>query len=58
MDGRPLTEMLEGEAAEADVAIGEAAGDAPVLSAAADEGYTDEDQAVISERLRALGYID
>jgi predicted AlkP superfamily phosphohydrolase/phosphomutase len=58
MDGRPLTEMLEGEAAAAEVAVGAAANGAPVLSAAAEDAYTDDDQAVISERLRALGYIE
>jgi predicted AlkP superfamily phosphohydrolase/phosphomutase len=58
MDGRPLTEMLEGEAAAAKVAIGAAASGMPVLSAAADDTYSDDDQAVISERLRALGYIE
>jgi predicted AlkP superfamily phosphohydrolase/phosphomutase len=56
MDGRVLTDMLEGEAAR-EVAIGAAADEQPVLSAASDADYTTEDKAVIAERLRALGYI-
>lgn len=56
MDGRALVEILDGSAGE--VAIGAAADAAPVLSAAVDADYTAEDEAVIAERLRALGYID
>jgi predicted AlkP superfamily phosphohydrolase/phosphomutase len=56
MDGRVLTDILEGDAA-GEVAIGAAADEPPLLSAAADSEYTTEDKAVIAERLRALGYI-
>jgi hypothetical protein len=56
MDGRALVEMLEGDSA-GEVEIGAAATAAPVLTVAAEGSYTDEDKAVIAERLRALGYI-
>jgi predicted AlkP superfamily phosphohydrolase/phosphomutase len=56
MDGRALVEMLEGDSAS-EVEIGAAATAEPVLSAAADPSYTEEDKAVIAERLKALGYI-
>jgi predicted AlkP superfamily phosphohydrolase/phosphomutase len=58
MDGRPLVDMLEGEAAAAEVAIGAAASGAPAFHSSSEESYTAEDKVVISERLRALGYID
>jgi predicted AlkP superfamily phosphohydrolase/phosphomutase len=57
MDGGTLVDMLEGEAA-GEVTIGAAVGGAPVLSAATKDSYTAEDKVVISERLRALGYIE
>jgi predicted AlkP superfamily phosphohydrolase/phosphomutase len=56
MDGRVLTDVLEGEAA-GKVAIGAAASERPARSASTDGEYTAEDKAVIAERLRALGYI-
>jgi predicted AlkP superfamily phosphohydrolase/phosphomutase len=58
MDGRALVEMLEGGAAAAEVAIGAAVGNAPSLNDRYQASYTAEDKVVISERLRALGYID
>jgi hypothetical protein len=50
--------MLEGDAAAAEVAIGAAAGGDPAFTSSPQESYTAEDKVVISERLRALGYID
>ncbi len=55
MDGRPLVEMLDRDTMPIDVAIGAATNGAPHTSG--NEQYTEEDEAVISERLRALGYI-
>jgi predicted AlkP superfamily phosphohydrolase/phosphomutase len=55
MDGRVLTEMLDGDIASRDVTIGDAADSAISVNGQGD--YSVDDEATISERLRALGYI-
>ena len=55
MDGRVLTETFD-DAVSTEVAIGAAAEETSLAGAAAE--YTAGDKAVISDRLRALGYID
>jgi predicted AlkP superfamily phosphohydrolase/phosphomutase len=57
MDGRALVAMLEGDAA-VEVTIGAAVNGQPVFDSVPDESYTSDDKIVISERLRALGYIE
>jgi orotate phosphoribosyltransferase-like protein len=56
MDGRVLVDMLDTESVSTDVEIGVAASDIPYD--VMDSTYTEEDTAVIAERLRALGYIE
>ena len=56
MDGRVLTEMFDADAVSTDVAIGAAVGETAAVGADAD--YSADDKVVISDRLRALGYID
>jgi predicted AlkP superfamily phosphohydrolase/phosphomutase len=56
MDGHVLVDILDTATASTEVAIGAAAGAVPVIDPAGD--YTTQDKLVISERLRALGYID
>ena len=53
-DGRVLTELLDADTVSTDVAIGAAV--EAVATTAVD--YNEDDQAAISDRLRALGYID
>jgi predicted AlkP superfamily phosphohydrolase/phosphomutase len=55
MDGRALVEIFEGDAA-APIELGAAA--SAVAEVDGNASYTEEDKVVISERLRALGYID
>jgi predicted AlkP superfamily phosphohydrolase/phosphomutase len=56
MDGRVLVDMLDRENVSTEVEIGVAASDVPYE--ATDSTYTEEDTAVIADRLRALGYIE
>ena len=56
MDGRVLVDMLDADSVSLNVAIGAAADVAPSVNGTGD--YTAGDVQVISERLRALGYID
>jgi predicted AlkP superfamily phosphohydrolase/phosphomutase len=56
MDGRVLVDMLDTDSVSTDVPIGVAASAVPYD--VMDSTYTEEDTAVIAERLRALGYIE
>jgi hypothetical protein len=56
MDGRVLVDMLDTDSVSTDVEVGVAASDVPYD--VTDSTYTEEDTAVIAERLRALGYIE
>jgi predicted AlkP superfamily phosphohydrolase/phosphomutase len=58
MDGRALVDMFEGDAAAVEVTVGAAANGLPAFDSNAEETYTADDKVVISERLRALGYIE
>ena len=53
MDGRPLDELLD-----ADLAATVSAAPAAQVEAEGGESYTEEDEALIEERLRQLGYVD
>jgi hypothetical protein len=55
MDGRPLVEILDGEFASREVSIGAASDGATLINGNGE--YSVDDEATISERLRALGYI-
>ena len=56
MDGRVVQEIFEESfSRENEVRRSEAGGDG---SGGPDEGYSDEDEAVIAERLKALGYLE
>jgi len=58
MDGRPLLNLFDDDAAASrEVAIGAAATTVEPVAAGAGD-YSAEDDAAISDRLRALGYID
>ena len=56
MDGRVLVDMLDTDSVSTDVKIGVDANTVPYE--VTDSSYTEEDTAVIAERLRALGYIE
>jgi predicted AlkP superfamily phosphohydrolase/phosphomutase len=57
MDGRVLTQVLHSEYAEAPRAEGLPSGALPPLQSTADDSLSDEDEALIKERLRGLGYV-
>jgi predicted AlkP superfamily phosphohydrolase/phosphomutase len=58
MDGRVLTQVLLSEYGEAPRAEGLAStGDLPPLPTTAEDFLSDEDEALIKERLRGLGYV-
>lgn len=58
MDGRVLTEALEADAVRADMKSAVAVGAAATPAFSDHREYSDDDQEIIAERLRSLGYIE